>query len=206
MCGNHKYLSLGIGTGPVLLLHLHYLITIKNQKIMRQEDLLNGQSESGTSNAQPSDAFMYLKSLPPNYDNPVLESYKKSKDSAIIDYEIAEDFTSVFRAPTEPFLIPVSWSMTKTALIALLGITDYEGYEEINGIRFYAGINGDNQLTLIAVTTQPGDGCSDDLTYEESYPYYDYARPCPDDCTNRGNLKVLSGPAAMLEVVVNTVS
>jgi hypothetical protein len=171
---------------------------------MRQENQHNGQPETNTSNAQPSSAFAYLKSLPPNYDNPVLESYKKSKDSAIIDYEIAEDFTTAFRAPTAPFQIPVSWSMTKSALIALLGITDYEGHEDINGIRFYAGINGDNQLTLVAVTTQAGNGCSDDLTYEDEYPYYDYARPCPDDCTNRGNLKVQSGSAAMLEVVVNT--
>jgi hypothetical protein len=168
---------------------------------MRQENLHNGQPEINTSNAQPSGAFAYLKSLPPNYDNPVLESYKKSKDSAIIDYEIAEDFTNAFRAPTAPFLIPVSWSMTKTALIALLGITDYEGHEDINGIRFYAGLNGDNQLTLVAVTTQAGEGCSDDLTYEDEYPYYDYARPCPSDCSNRGNLKV-SSAATMLNVAV----
>src|SRR5690349_9228712 len=114
---------------------------------MRQENLHNGQPETNTSNAQPSSAFMYLKSLPPNYDNPVLESYKKSKASAVIDHEIAEDFTTSFRAPSEPFFIPVSWTMTKASLINLLGITDYDGFEEVNGIRFYAGINGDKQLT-----------------------------------------------------------
>ncbi len=171
---------------------------------MRQEDLHNGQTESSTANAQPSSAYAYLKSLPPNYDNPVLESYKKSKDSAIIDHEVAEDFTSAFRAPAGPFSIPVSWSMTKTALIALLGITDYDGFEEINGIRFYAGLNGDDQLTLVAVTTKAGEGCSDDLTYEDDYPYYDYAQPCPQDCSNTGNLKM--SMATMLNVaVVSTV-
>lgn len=169
---------------------------------MRQENMLTAQPEGNNANVRPQSAFAYLKSLPPNYDNPVLESYKKSKDSQIIDYEIAEDFTSSFRSPTGSFFIPVSWSMTKTALINLLGITDYEGYEEVNGIRFYAGINSDSQLTLVAVTTQAGEGCSDDLTYEDEYPYYDYARPCPDDCSNRGNLKVQNGPASMLEVEV----
>lgn len=169
---------------------------------MRQENQLIGQNENDLANAQPSSAFAYLKSLPPNYDNPVLDSYKKSKDSQIIDHEIAEDFTSSFRAPSAPFSIPVSWSMTKTALINLLGIINYDGHEEVNGIRFYAGLNGDNQLTLVAVTTQAGEGCSDDLTYLDEYPYYDYARPCPSDCSNRGNLKVQNGLAAMLEVVV----
>ncbi len=169
---------------------------------MRQENTLTGQHESNATNVQPGSAFAYLKSLPPNYDNPVLESYKKARDSRVIDHEIAEDFTSGFRSSTTSFFIPVSWSMTKASLIALLGITDYDGYEEVNGVRFYAGLNGDNQLTLVAVTTQAGDGCSDDLTHEEEYPYYDYARPCPDDCSNRGNLKVLNGPASMLEVEV----
>jgi hypothetical protein len=168
---------------------------------MRQENLYPGNPESNTSNAQPSEAFMYLKSLPPNYDNPVLESYKRGRDSRIIDHEIAEDFTTAFRAPTEPFFIPISWTMTKAALISLLGITDYDGYEEVNGIRFYAGINCDKQLTLVAVSTQEGTGCHDDLTYEDDYAYYDYAQPCPNDCSNTGNLKVASAPA-MLNVSV----
>lgn len=172
---------------------------------MRQENTLTGQPESNMANtATPGSAFRYLKSLPPNYDNPVLESYKRGRDSQIIDHEIAEDFTSGFRSSTTSFFIPVSWSMTKAALVNLLGITDYDGYEEVNGIRFYAGLNGDNQLTLVAVTTQAGEGCSDDLTYEDEYPYYDYAKPCPTDCSNRGNLKVQNGLASMLEVVVNT--
>lgn len=168
---------------------------------MRQENTNIANQESNASNAQPSNAFAYLKSLPPNYDNPVLDSYKKGKDSAVIDYEIAEDFTSAFRSPTEPFFIPVSWSMTKAALVALLGITDYDGYEEVNGIRFYAGLNGDKQLTLVAVSTEAGTGCSEDLTHEDDYPYYDYAKPCPQDCSNRGNLKVNSA-AVMLKVEV----
>lgn len=54
---------------------------------MRQENLHPGNPESNTSNGQPSEAFMYLKSLPPNYDNPVLESYKRGRDSRIIDHE-----------------------------------------------------------------------------------------------------------------------
>lgn len=90
--------------------------------------------------------------------------------------------------------------MTKEALVNLLGITSYDGYEDVNGIRFYAGINDDSQLTLVAVSTEAGDGCSEDLTYLDDYPYYDYAQPCPTNCSNRGNLKVLSGPASMLEV------
>jgi hypothetical protein len=171
---------------------------------MRQEDLHNGQSESNTSNAQPSGAFRYLKALPPNYDSPVLESYKRGRESAVIDHEIAEDFTSAFRTPTDPFYIPVSWTMTKASLINLLGITDYDGFEDINGIRFYAGINGDNQLTLVAVTTQAGEGCSDDLTYEDDYPYYDYAQPCPNDCSNTGNLKVSSSPAMLNVAIVSS--
>src|SRR6218665_298264 len=100
---------------------------------MRQENANHAQPENNTVNANgPSSAYQYLKSLPPNYDSPVLESYKRGKDSAIIDHEIAEDFTTAFRAPAEPFLIPVSWSMTKTALINLLGITSYEGFPEVN--------------------------------------------------------------------------
>lgn len=153
------------------------------------------------SNTQES-AFAYLKSLPPNYDNPVLESYKKGRESDIVDYQIAEDFTGGFRTTTAPFYIPVSWNMTKTALVKLLGITAHEGFDEVNGIRFYAGLNGDNQLTLVAVSTKAGSGCSDDLTHAESYPYYDYANACPRDCSNRGNLRV-EGIAKPIKVVVS---
>lgn len=168
---------------------------------MRQENMHAANADSNTSNGQPSSAFAYLKSLPKNYDNPVLESYKKGRDSAIIDHEIAADFTTAFRSPSEAFFIPVSWTMTKAALINLLGITDYDGFEDVNGIRFYAGINDDKQLTLVAVSTQEGIDCNDDLTYEDDYPYYDYARPCPQDCSNRGNLKV-SSTATMLNVAI----
>lgn len=169
---------------------------------MRNENLNIANPESNISESQPSGAFAFLKSLPPNYDSPVLESYKKSRDSKIIDYQIAEDFTDAFRTPTKPFSIPVSWNITKDALIKLLGIQNYEGFDEVNGIRLYAGINDDSQLTLVAVSTQIGNGCSDDLTEQESYPYYDYARPCPSDCSNRGNLKVNNGLASMLNVAV----
>lgn len=147
-------------------------------------------------------AFDYLKSLPPNLDGPALESYKRGRESQIIDYEVAETFTDSFRGSTGSFMIPVSWTLTKKALLNLLGITGYEGYEEVNGVRFYAGINGDNQLTLVAVSTKAGSGCNDDLTVDDMYPYYDYADPCPSNCTNRGNLKVQNGLTAMLKVAV----
>lgn len=169
---------------------------------MRKENTLTNAAEQ-TAGEQPTSAFEFLKSLPPNYDNPVLESYKKGRESRIVDYKIAEDFTDAFRTPQEsgsPFFIPVAWTMTKAALVNLLGIKEHSGYEEVNGVRFYAGLNGDNQLTLVAVSTRAGNGCNDDLTVNDSYPYYDYAEPCPNDCSNRGNLKVQNGLASMLKV------
>lgn len=48
---------------------------------MRQEHLLSNQTEADIASQQPSAAYAYLKSLPPNYDSPVLESYKKARDS-----------------------------------------------------------------------------------------------------------------------------
>ena len=167
---------------------------------MRTESNYTEQQDAGQ--AATGSAYEYLKSLPPNYDSPVLDSYKRGKDSQIIDYEIAEDFTTAFRAPAKSFSIPISWNITKDALIKLLGITSYDGYDAVNGIRLYAGINGDNQLTLVAVSTQAGTDCSDDLTQEDNYPYFDYAKPCPNDCSNRGNLKVSSGLASMLTVQI----
>jgi len=145
-------------------------------------------------------AFQFLKSLPRNLDRQVLKSYKRNRASEIIDSEIAEGFTTSFRTSQQAFSIPVSWTLTKTALLNLLGITSYEGYEEVNGIRFYAGINGDQQLTLIAVSTEEGIDCNNDLTIDDEYPYYDYADPCPNNCSNSGNLKVLGGLAAQVQV------
>lgn len=174
---------------------------------MRKENMYTGQSEENTqagntgSAAASGSAFAYLKSLPPNYNNPVLESYKKSRESDIVDYQIAEDFTDSFRTTTAPFYIPVSWNMTKAALVNLLGITSHEGHAAVNGIRFYAGLNGDNQLTLVAVSTKDGTGCNDDLTEADEYPYYDYADACPSNCSNSGNLRV-SGSATPLKVIV----
>jgi hypothetical protein len=159
---------------------------------MRKESTYN---ESSAENVQTSngagtanDAFQYLKSLPRNHERPALDSYKRERGSQIVDDVVAELFTSTFRGTTEPFYIPVSWTMTKTALVNLLGITDYEG-EEVSGIRFYAGLNCNHQLTLIAVSTSTSEDCDDDLTVEEQYPYYDYADPCPSSCSRRGNLK-----------------
>jgi len=177
---------------------------------MRKESIYNEQSvEDNQPNNAPVEtadassheaAFRYLKSLPLNHNRPVLDSYKKGKESDIIDDEIAQSFTDTFRGVTGPFYIPVSWTLTKSALINLLGITAHTGMEAVNGVRFYAGINCDDQLTLIAVSTTSGTECHDDLTVAESYPYYDYADPCPVNCSNTGNLKALS--AASLKVAI----
>lgn len=167
---------------------------------MRQENNFNEQTATPAELTNTENAFNYLKSLPRNHDRSALDSYKRGRESAIIDDEVAADFTTSFRSATETFTIPMSWNLTKSALINLLGITSHEGFPEVNGVRFYAGINSDNQLTLIAVSTQTGVGCSDDLTLDDSYPYYDYANPCPHDCSNRGNLKVSGSLAAPLTV------
>ena len=146
-------------------------------------------------------AYAYLKSLPANLDRAAIESYKRGRTSDVIPSEVAESFTDTFRGATGTFTIPVSWTLTKEALINLLGITSYSGHEAVNGVRFYAGINPDNQLTLVAVSTTAGTGCNDDLTIAESYPYYDYCDPCPTNCSNRGNLKSASAAALRVSIV-----
>ncbi len=176
---------------------------------MRQEIINNAQPEEiaqvNNSNVEAQhdgSAFEYLRSLPRNHDRAALESYKRGRTSDIIDCEVAEEFTDSFRTTTDPFLIPVSWTLTKTALLNLLGITSHQGYPEVNGIRFYGGLNGDNYLTLIAVSTTDGIGCNEDLTLADDYPYYDYADMCPSNCSGGGNLRVMNGPALPIEVVV----
>lgn len=169
---------------------------------MRKETNYAEHSAEQLNTPAAGDAFTYLKSLPRNLDRAALESYKKGRESQIIDYEVAESFANGFRGVAEPFLIPLSWTLTKAALINLLGITDYEGYPEVNGVRFYAGLNGDNQLTLIAVSTKAGSGCNDDLTVDDEYPYYDFADPCPNNCSGSGNLRIVSGLPAPLRVAV----
>lgn len=176
---------------------------------MRKDNMYDGQpeqtvtanNESNEGQSQGS-AFEYLKSLPRNLDRPALESYKRDRTSAIIDSQVAEDFTGSFRSIADPFFIPVSWTLTKAALLNLLGITSHQGYPEVNGVRFYAGINDDRQLTLVAVSTKAGPGCNDDLTVADAYPYYDYADPCPSNCSNTGNLRIQNSLAATLKVVV----
>ncbi len=148
-------------------------------------------------------AFEYLKSLPRNLDRPALESYKRARTSAVIDCQVAEDFTDGLRNTTGEFYIPVSWTLTKTALLNLLGITSHQGYPEVNGVRFYGGLNGDNYLTLIAVSTTEGMNGNDDLTVAEEYPYYDYADMCPSHCSSSGNLRVMNGPATPIAVSVS---
>ena len=170
---------------------------------MRKEGNYNDQSaENSTTGIETQSAFQYLKSLPSNIGRPAVDSYRRGRTTAIIDSEVAETFTDNFRGVSAPFFIPVSWSMTKSALINLLGITDYDGHEAVNGIRFYAGLNGDDQLTLIAVSTKAGTGCDDDLTEEDEYPYYDYADPCPDSCSSIGNLKMATPMQTKVAVVI----
>lgn len=127
-------------------------------------------------------AFEYLRTLPP---------YQHEGDrTQVIGSNTASGYTGTFRTTTDNFTIPISWNIEKGALINLLGITSYNGYNAINGIRLYAGINDDNQLTLIAVTTTDCNSGTDDLTVDDNYPYYDYANPCPNNCSSTGNLKV----------------
>ncbi len=126
-------------------------------------------------------AFSFLKGLFPRKH--------KGERSAIIDEITANVFTNEFRNSSNPFTIPISWTMSKESLVNLLGIVDYSHYPEITGVRLYAGINNENQLTLIAVSTKAGSNCDDDLTEQENYPYYDYADPCPVNCSSLGNLK-----------------
>ncbi len=42
---------------------------------------------------------------------------------------------------------------------------------------------------LVAVTTAITENGTDDLTIDDEYPYYDYANPCPNNCSSTGNLK-----------------
>jgi len=171
---------------------------------MRQENNYATAAADQTGSPVTGNAFAYLKSLPRNLDRPALASYKRGRESQIIDSEVAETFANSFRGATDPFQIPLSWTLTKSALVNLLGITDYDGYDEVNGVRFYAGINGDNQLTLIAVSTKAGSGCNDDLTIDDEYPYYDFADPCPNNCSGSGNLRVIGGIPTPLTVAVSS--
>jgi hypothetical protein len=158
-------------------------------------------TQSTADNNSVEAAFAYLKSLPKNLDRAAVRSYPGDRTSAVIDHEIAESFTDRFRGASTSFDIPVSWTMTKASLKSLLGITDSDGAAAVVGIRFYAGINCDNQLTLIAVSTMAGSDCPDDLTIAESYPYYDFADPCPTSCSSRGNLKSSSNIPLTVSVV-----
>jgi hypothetical protein len=134
-------------------------------------------------------AFNYLKSLPMNK----IDKSNERMPSLKISSQTAEQFTNEFRNTTDPFKIPISWCFDKEALVKLLGITEYSHFSEVEGIRFYAAINN-NQMTLVAVSTtkcQTSDceDCQDDLTEDDNYPYYDYADPCPNNCSSVGNLK-----------------
>ncbi len=71
-----------------------------------------------------TDAFQYLKSL-----TPYMHKGERTQEIGPIT---AKSFTDTFRAITDPFTIPISWNVDKAALINLLGITSYEGYEAIS--------------------------------------------------------------------------
>jgi len=143
---------------------------------------------SQSQSAQQKEAFDYLKSLPP-YN-------RKGDRSSIIDESTSLNYVNSFRSTDGSFTIPISWSMDIAALVNLLGITSYQGQQAISGIRFYASINSNNQLTLIAVSTTTNTDGTDDLTAEDQYPYYDYADPCPNVCSNTGNLAA-SNPSSI---------
>ena len=145
-----------------------------------------------------NNAFEFLKSLKPYSHRFSSNEPIERKPSEKIFSNHAASYTNRFRGEIDnEFVIPISWCFDKEALINLLGITSYEHFPEVNGVRFYAGVNNDNQLTLIAVSTKAGSNptcsdCNDDLTEEEEYPYYDYADPCPNNCSSTGNLKEIS--------------
>lgn len=143
---------------------------------------------------KPNTAMEFLRSLPRKIPPIGKNALRDREPSRIIESEAALEFVNIFREGTNPIDIPVSWSFDKAALLNLLGITDCEHYEEVNGIRFYAGVNSDGILTLVAVSTTHGtrENCSDcrnDLTEDDEYPYYDYADPCPTNCSDLGNLR-----------------
>ncbi|HKB45387.1 MAG TPA: hypothetical protein VKC90_13400 [Chitinophagaceae bacterium] len=176
------------------------------QTIIKPENELiseSKESESENPNRQVTEikkgAFQYLESLP-RPGMPVNTLLRDRDPSQRISMDIAHQFTDQFRssAAGSPIDIPLCWSFDKDALIKLLGITSYEHYSEVNGVRFYAGVNESGVLTLIAVSTTEGTrgGCSDcrnDLTEDDKYPYYDYADPCPTNCSETGNLKADAG-------------
>ncbi|MCW3126047.1 MAG: hypothetical protein JWO03_1705 [Bacteroidetes bacterium] len=151
-------------------------------------------------------AFEYLKSLPPYQHRFCKEGYTEKKPSEVITPALAIEYTTRFRSMGDnEVTVPISWSFDKAALLNLLGITSYEDYSEVNGVRFYTGINEDGQLTIIAVSTTAGsdpecEDCSDDLTVDDEYPYYDYADPCPNNCSNTGNLKSTSSAFVTLQI------
>lgn len=151
-----------------------------------------------SSNSEQVRAFEFLQSLKQKDPN-------GERTSAVIAADLAQSFTDFFRMTNESFRIPISWSMTKEALVNLLGITSQQGYEAITGIRFYAGINNEtNQLTLIAVSTQADVNDpqrNNDLTIEDEYPYYDFADPCPSHCSNVGNLRVMNNMQQVLHFI-----
>jgi hypothetical protein len=152
--------------------------------------------QQGEIKAIEKGAFEYLLSLPPSPRAQDLEEYREKAPCEEIACGTAAEFTERFRSVADDMDIPVSWSFDKDALVKLLGITSYEHYSEVNGIRFYAGVNGDGVMALVAVSTTTGTrlncvDCRDDLTKADDYPYYDYADPCPTNCSNTGNLKAV---------------
>jgi hypothetical protein len=174
-----------------------------NQEKFNSKKISSEISEQGSQTDLPrqvkainGDAFTYLKSLPRPELPETLDIYREKDPSRIIEKATAGEYTDRYRSANS-IDIPICWSFDKDALINLLGITSYEHYPEVNGVRFYAGVNPNGLLTLVAVSTTTGtrEGCSDcrnDLTVDDEYPYYDYADPCPTNCSETGNLRAAS--------------
>jgi|GEM_PF-1976312 len=163
---------------------------------MKTEQQSTETLQQGEVKAIEKGAYEYLRSLPPSPRAQDLEEYREKAPCQEIECSTAGEYTHRFRVTSEDIDIPVSWSFDKAALVKLLGITSYEHYSEVNGVRFYAGVNADGLLTLVAVSTTTGTrvnctDCRDDLTEADEYPYYDYADPCPTNCSNTGNLKAV---------------
>lgn len=160
--------------------------------------------ENNTAHSAQMSAFNFLKDLPSRFPQERISMQEDERSSEIIEMDVAQSYTDFFRITKDAFSIPVSWSMTKEALVNLLGITSHVGYQAITGVRFYAGINAERQLTLIAVSTEADANepeRNNDLTINDQYPYYDFADPCPSHCSNVGNLRLMNNFPERMEFI-----
>lgn len=170
---------------------------MKKDQLQNQPREITGettQDHTGVLKEIKNGAFNFLQSLPRQSPPPDPNLLRDRDPSSEIESDVAGGYVGEFRNGIDDISIPLCWSFDKEALIKLLGITSYSHYTEVNGVRFYAGVNGSGQLTLIAVSTTAGtrencNDCRNDLTEDDEYPYFDYADPCPSNCSETGNLK-----------------